>query len=139
MDEIALKLLRNNNYSDEVVILNHWKNIIESICRSNNHNKLELVKAKIIALAKDFYDSCSTLLPFLVDSPVFFPLPYLFEIVLSAGVKECHNAMTLHAWFIHCFTECGVSYEEIAKTLSQIMNLKPTSQWEVMVSGLFVA
>lgn len=61
LDEICLKLLRNNNYTDEVVILSHWKNIIDSISLSENRNKLELIKAKVISMSKDFYDSCKAL------------------------------------------------------------------------------
>ena len=58
-DEICLKILRNCNYTDDTVILGHWKNIIDAICRSDNYNRMEVLKTKIITLAKEFNTDCS--------------------------------------------------------------------------------
>lgn len=57
-DEICLQILRNCNYSDETAIRNHWKNIIDTIDNSNNNNKMEVIKSKIVTLSKEFYNSC---------------------------------------------------------------------------------
>ena len=72
-----------------------------------------------------------------LDSPAFFPVSYLFEIVLSAGSIEIQNQSTLFKWFISCFIQCGVNYEQIAKTAFDLIDLKPTSKWQVMVCGVF--
>ena len=53
-DEICLKILRNCNYTDETVILTHWKNIIDGITHSDNYNRMEVVRTKVITLAKEF-------------------------------------------------------------------------------------
>lgn len=127
-DEICLKILRNCNYTDDTVILGHWKNIIEGICRSDNYNRMEVLRTKVITLAKEFNSDCTS---------CFFPISYLFEIILSAGSVEIHNQTALFKWFISCFIQCGVNYEQIAKTAFDLIDLKPTSKWQVMVCGVF--
>ena len=57
-DEICLKILRNCNYTDETVILTHWKNIIDGITHSDNYNRMEVVRTKVITLAKEFNTDC---------------------------------------------------------------------------------
>ena len=61
-DEICLKILRNCNYTDETVILNHWKNIIDQITHSDNYNRMEIVRTKVITLAKVFNTDCIELM-----------------------------------------------------------------------------
>lgn len=138
-DEICLKILRNCNYTDETVILNHWKNIIDQITHSDNYNRMEIVRTKVITLAKEFNTDCIELMIVIlfIDSPCFFPLPYLFEIILSAGSLEMNTPSTLYKWFVSCFIQCGVSYEQLAKTGFDLIDLKPTSKWQVMICGVF--
>ena len=125
-DEICLKILRNCNYTDETVILNHWKNIIDQITHSDNYNRMEIVRTKVITLAKEFNTDCIELMivTLFIDSPCFFPLPYLFEIILSAGSLEMNTPSTLYKWFVSCFIQCGVSYEQLAKTGFDLIDLK---------------
>lgn len=82
-----------------------------------------------------------------VASPAFFPLPLLFEIVLSGCKYE--DQSTYQKWFIQCFLQCGVSYEQIVNTLGELIDLKPDKKdnnnnewneltgfkWNVLVYG----
>lgn len=57
-DEICLQILRNCNYCDQITIHHHWKGIIENIYNSDNNNKMETIKSKVVALSKEFYNCC---------------------------------------------------------------------------------
>lgn len=72
-----------------------------------------------------------------IASPAFFPLPYLFEVLLVKGAGY-QDQQAYQKWFIQCFLQCGVDYERIVQILGELTVLVAETKWVVGICGVRV-
>lgn len=72
-----------------------------------------------------------------IASPAFFPLPYLFEVLLVKG-SGYKDQPAYQKWFIQCFLQCGVDYERIVQILGELTDSVAEAKWVVGVCGIRV-
>lgn len=137
LDKQALLLMRNTNYSDAVAIQRHWDHLLRSIIDGevsaklgffwNVKNRRELLQTTVVDLGQELG----------VTSSLFFPLPFLTEILVSFGIVSFPTTSDVSSWLLGTLIPAGVSYESIIDTLCGLIHAREEARWRITVSDLY--
>ena len=130
LDEQCLRVMAVTGYADPAVIQRHWTRLTEEVLRGTGSSKLEVLKARVVALAREF------------NAPgrrAYFPVSYVLEVLLRSALK-C-PAMTFAAlqdWLAGCVRDCGLRFDEAAGELRLLVDAGSEPRWLVSVCGVYV-
>ena len=130
LEEQCLRIMSITGYADAAAIQRHWTRLTEEVLRGAGSNKLEVLKARVVSLAREF------------NTPgrrAYFPVSYVLEVLLRSALK-CPG-MTLAAlqeWMAGCGRDCGLRFEEAAGELRLLVDAGSEPRWLVSVCGVYV-
>ena len=76
LDEQCLRVMAVTGYADPAAIQRHWTRLTEEVLRGTGSSKLEVLKARVVALAREF------------NAPgrrAYFPVSYVLEVLLRSA------------------------------------------------------